>query len=540
MAEHRTWQNRIVGEGVEEAGQLLANPANWRIHPSAQRDALRSVLGEVGWVQRVIVNRVTGHVVDGHLRVEEALARGEAEPVPVVYVELTPDEEAAVLATLDPIAALAATDHAKLSALHQQMTEQLPALKAAMDAAYAAAHPSKRTPAAAPVDGLTDPDAVPEEAATQIQRGDLFQLGAHRLLCGDATQRAEIARLFAGDGDADGSDPVERAVLVHADPPYGMGKDITNDNLYDDKLIAFLWGWWSACRPFLTDNASGYVWGVAETLFRFWFERLKPSERMTLGNEIIWAKGDSAMGQRSPDFRTYPTASERALFLMLGQQAFGHVNVADYWEGWDPIRLYLKGEADRLGWGPQRVNAITGVGMWGHWFTKSQWEMIPEDRYLQLQAAAEGRGFGRSYGELRQMYDGAGWSARDDFYALRAYFDNTHDAMTDVWSFPRVLGAERFGHESPKPVAMMERALLSSSPAGSIVYVPFGGTGPELIAAERLGRRARVVELEPPFCQIIINRWEAFTGQRAEWLGRVVPEGTRAIAAPDTAEQGES
>ena len=111
------WKNRIVGEGVEEAGQLLAHPQNWRIHPKAQQSALSGVLNEVGWVQRVIVNKRTGHVVDGHLRVSLALSQGEATPVPVVYVDLSPEEEALILATLDPIGAMAATDESKLNAL---------------------------------------------------------------------------------------------------------------------------------------------------------------------------------------------------------------------------------------------------------------------------------------------------------------------------------------------------------------------------------------------------------------------------------------
>jgi hypothetical protein len=110
------WQNRIVGEGVEAPDQLLANPSNWRIHPKHQQDALSAVLDNVGWVQRVIINRTTGHIVDGHLRVSLAISRNEAT-VPVVYVELTEDEERAVLATIDPLSAMAATDSAKLAEL---------------------------------------------------------------------------------------------------------------------------------------------------------------------------------------------------------------------------------------------------------------------------------------------------------------------------------------------------------------------------------------------------------------------------------------
>lgn len=91
---------RIVGHGTEAPDQLLANPRNWRIHPKAQQDALSGVLGEVGWVQSIIVNQRTGFVVDGHARVEIAINRGESS-VPVVYVDLDENEEGIVLAELD-------------------------------------------------------------------------------------------------------------------------------------------------------------------------------------------------------------------------------------------------------------------------------------------------------------------------------------------------------------------------------------------------------------------------------------------------------
>ena len=100
-----TWRNRITASGEEAPDQLLANPANWRIHPKAQQDALAGALDAVGWVQQVLVNRRSGFVVDGHARVALALSRGEAA-VPVLYVDLDADEEALVLATLDPIGAM--------------------------------------------------------------------------------------------------------------------------------------------------------------------------------------------------------------------------------------------------------------------------------------------------------------------------------------------------------------------------------------------------------------------------------------------------
>ncbi|OGR95220.1 MAG: hypothetical protein A2V88_12860 [Elusimicrobia bacterium RBG_16_66_12] len=115
------WRLRIVGEGEEAPDQLLANPFNWRVHPSFQQAALAAVLDEVGWVQRVLVNQQTGHMVDGHLRVALAITRGEAS-VPVTYLDLDPDEERKVLATFDPIGALAAPDRDKLRELLAEVT----------------------------------------------------------------------------------------------------------------------------------------------------------------------------------------------------------------------------------------------------------------------------------------------------------------------------------------------------------------------------------------------------------------------------------
>lgn len=108
-----TWRNRIVGTDDVSPEDLLANPDNWRLHPGRQRDALRGSLGEIGWIARVTVNRTTGHVVDGHARIEEAISRGEPT-VPVEYVELSLEEEKLALAIFDPIGAMATRDDAKL------------------------------------------------------------------------------------------------------------------------------------------------------------------------------------------------------------------------------------------------------------------------------------------------------------------------------------------------------------------------------------------------------------------------------------------
>lgn len=108
--------NRIVGEGMADPATLKDNPANWRTHDQRQREAIREVLDSVGWVQRVIVNKTTGHLIDGHARRDEAVKRGEKR-IPVLFVRLTAAEERRVLALFDPISAAAGVDKARLRAV---------------------------------------------------------------------------------------------------------------------------------------------------------------------------------------------------------------------------------------------------------------------------------------------------------------------------------------------------------------------------------------------------------------------------------------
>jgi hypothetical protein len=138
MAKRRSqapaWANRIVSSGTMPAGQFLANPGNYRKHPTAQEQALIGILDRVGWVQSVVVNKRTGYVVDGHMRIKAAMARSEDEPVPYVVVDLTEAEEALILSTLDPISAMAITDKLALQELLQLIPDEMSGLAAAVHA----------------------------------------------------------------------------------------------------------------------------------------------------------------------------------------------------------------------------------------------------------------------------------------------------------------------------------------------------------------------------------------------------------------------
>ena len=120
------FRNRIVGHGEETPDQLLASPFNgWKIHPTEQQDEVEKVMETVGWVQRVIVNRRSGHVVDGHLRIQLALRRNE-ETVPVSYIDVSPEEERLLILTLDPLARLSARDAERLAELLEDTTAAFP------------------------------------------------------------------------------------------------------------------------------------------------------------------------------------------------------------------------------------------------------------------------------------------------------------------------------------------------------------------------------------------------------------------------------
>ena len=484
--------------------KLRAYQNNARTHTAEQIKQIKASIEQFGFNNPVLVD-ADGEIIAGHGRLLAAVEL-ELSEVPVVRLpHLDANQRRAFALADNRIALNAGWDEAMLAQELESLvgadfditglgfdTDELGALLGGDQGDL----PETETP------------PVPDDPITQL--GEVWLLGRHRMMCGDSTDPVCVKRLMDG----------ATATLIHADPPYGLGKvkqGVINDNIYRADLVKFQLKWWGVYRRHLADNGAAFIWGEAEELWRLWYGGLAASERMTMRNEVVWKK-QNVQGIDSPGMRQFVPQTERALFFMLGEQGF-NTNTDNYWEGWDSLLNYLKGEADKAGLTASKVKEICGVGMYGHWFTKSQWVFIPEQHYKKLQKACAPH-FARAYNaigdksasDLKREHGGL----RQEFYETRAYFDNNHESgMTDCWEYPSVQGAERHDHATPKPVAMMARAVKSACAEGGLCAEPFGGSGSTLIACEQTDRTCYTMEISPAYCDVIRARWETLTGQTA-------------------------
>ena len=260
-------------------------------------------------------------------------------------------------------------------------------------------------------EGLTEDDeapALPEQAVTQP--GDLWVLGDHRLLCGDATVIADVERVLGG----------QLADMTWTDPPYNV--DYANSP---------------------KDKLRGNTAADPERQSR---RRLRRRS----------CRMPAPTSSRSPRARCYVCMSSSELHTL--QRAF------------------------------------TAAG--GKWSTFVIWA-----KHTFTLGRAD---YQRQYEPI--LY---GWPAGHDRYWCGARDQG------DVWFFDKP--ARNDLHPTMKPVALVERAIRNSSKSRDIVLDPFGGSGSTLIACEKTGRQARLVELDPKYCDVIVQRWQEFAAGPRPW-----------------------
>lgn len=292
------WTDRRVKIGYETAEELAKryNEANWRGHPESQADALDESLDALGWVGSIKINLQTGKIFDGHLRVERALLKDPALQIPVDYYDLSPDEEALALQIHDAITEQAQPIADKLAALMERTKHLMadkPGLAAMLEQLKVRAGVNGHQPIRDIEPQIDKAAQLAEQWGTRV--GQVWELGKHRLVCGDCTDRATVEAVMKG----------ERADCIIADAPYGMnlnthykrgntgeynGVTDTNRNNY------------SAVIGDDEDFDPRPVMKLLDCKEQFWFGADYYAERIPDKNDGSWLVWDKRAGIEEIDF----------------------------------------------------------------------------------------------------------------------------------------------------------------------------------------------------------------------------------------------
>lgn len=483
--------------------KLVPYEHNAKIHGEYQVEKLKASIQEFGFLTPCLIDKEY-NIIAGHGRVIAAKELG-METVPCVFIEgLTEAQRKAYILADNKLGELGEWDMAVVLSELEELRDldfnievtgfELPELEDDEDEG-------------------TEEDEVPDEVEKRCNPGDVWILGNHRLVCGDSTDVYTYEKLMGG----------KVADLVFTDPPYGMKKEsegVLNDNLNFDDLLDFNREWIPLTFASLKDTGCWYCFGIDEPLMDIYSEILKPMKRankIVIRNYITWAK-HSAFGVNSDLQLSYPKETEKCWFVMKGMD-WNNNNAEFFNTKFQRILDYMQKEADKAKLNAKKLHEVTGVQMWSHWFTRSQFSIISEKHYKELQAACPGC-FEKPYDDLRKMLG----ESNNPTAELKPYFDAKaiddfgEIGLTDVWRIPQTSNKERegLGHATPKPIALCARAIHASTREGEIVLDVFGGSGSTMMACEQLNRRCFMVELDPHYCDVIIQRWENLTGKAAE------------------------
>lgn len=384
-----------------QIADLIPYARNARTHSDEQVAQIAASIKEFGWTNPILVDGDNG-IIAGHGRLAAARKLGNTE-VPVI--ELTGLSEAQKRAYILADNKLALNAGWDIDLLAEELKE----LKDLNFDLELTGFSDKELAdfLAEEVEGLTDEDAVPdvpEEPKTKL--GDIYQLGNHRLMCGDSCSLTDMEKLCDG----------QLVDMWLTDPPYnvayeGKTKDaltIQNDSMGDDKFRQFLRDAYVTADLVMKPGAVFYIWHADSEGYNF--RGAAQDAGWKVRQCLIWKKSTMVMGRQ------------------------------DY---------HWKHEPCLYGW-----------------------------------------------------KEGAGhlWA--------------TDRKQTTILEFDK---PSRNGeHPTMKPVALFEYQMLNNTKGGDIVLDSFGGSGTTLLAAEKNGRYARLMELDPKYCDVIVKRWEDFTGKKAK------------------------
>jgi DNA modification methylase len=403
--------------------KLRPNKRNARTHPQKQIRQIENSYRRFGWTNPIIIDE-NNAILAGHGRYQAALQLGLSE-VPVIVVAGLSDAEKRALALADnKIAANAGWDRQLLAEELSDLAKLLPDCNldleitgfdtAEIDSLLGDLVDRERDPA----------DDVPPQKKTAISKtGDLWELGSHKLLCGDAQSGADIRRLMG----------TECAAIVITDPPYNL-----------------------------------------------------PIRRVQGRGRIKHANFTQGSGEKSP------TDFIRFLRIVLSLAAKHSINGAIHFVFMDWRHI-----GELLAAGSSVYSELKNVVVW-------------------VKTNAGQGSFYRSQHELIFVFKNGDGPHVNNF-ELGQHGRN----RSNVWTYAGVntFRAGRMDdltmHPTVKPVALVADALRDCSRRGDIVLDPFMGSGTTIMAAERMGRRAYGLEIDPLYVDIAIRRWQAYTRRDA-------------------------
>lgn len=452
---------------ITPTNTLRPNPRNPNKHGQEQVRMLAEIIGKTGWRENITVSRRSGFIVKGHGRLQAAQSKRWGF-VPIEYQEYASEaEELNDLLADNRLAELSSMDDEMLSTLLQDLKENsdLPFELTGYNDKDLEKLLASMGGQEIEDDGA---DAAEESSVPAVAcSGDLWTLGAHRLICGDATDPAVIQRLMAG----------ETAQIVVTDPPYGVsytgnegkawrpieGDDKTGDNLLSTLLLPVF----RNCMAVTDQDAAFYIWHACGS--RRDFEDALIAVGLQEKQYIIWAKSSPCLGHAD-----YQWAHEPCFYAeKAGQHAhfYGDRAQSTVW------RAVLRG-------GDDMSSVLTGGllltdGAGGQVFLTDKPPKGKKVRRVRIKPGA----------------------------SVTLYSEN---AASTLWQIARESGIE---HPTQKPVELYTRALENSSRPGDIAVDFFAGSGTMLIAAETAGRRSRCAELTTGYCDLIIDRYIRLTGR---------------------------
>jgi DNA modification methylase len=375
---------------VKKVDSLIPYVKNSRTHSPDQVAQIAASIKEFGWTNPILIDGSNG-IIAGHGRLMAARKLGHKEVPTIELKDLTETQKKAYIIADNRLALNAGWDNEMLTIeLNDLLADGFALDILGFDPKEIAALLEPEV-----VEGLTDEDAVPEvpeEPKTRL--GDIYQLGNHRLMCGDSASQNDIDKLLNGD----------RPDMIFTDPPYNIDYQgvsdkrdkIKNDKMEDSAFVDFLIQTLYGCETMYVCCSWHY-----SHLFREALEKIGRKPKAM----IVWNK----------------------------------VNPAQH------LDKYFK-----------------------------QHEII------------------FYYGDY-----GGHKTLRGDIWTIKRQKNTVHPTM--------------------KPVELIEIALEDNK-GKKVVFDMFGGSGSTMIACEKQSRYARLMELEPKYCDVIVKRWEDFTGKKATLL----------------------